>query len=97
MPVRPFTEGPPFFIRPEHYVEMLDENWENLKGIDRMPVESHIEYEHLFSLEKALTVSKYKALTNCSQRILEKETQELFIHRKIQSTDCPPYRKLNVI
>ena len=52
--MKPFTEeGPPFFIRPEHYVEILEGNWE--KVIDRIPAESaesHIGYEHLVVWKK---------------------------------------------
>ena len=53
-PLNPFTEeGPPFFVRPEHYVEILEENWE--KVIDRIPAESeesHIGHEHLVVWKK---------------------------------------------
>jgi methyl halide transferase len=55
-PIKPFTEdGPPFFIRPEHYVEILEDtgNWE--KVIDMIPVESHeshIGLEHLVVWKK---------------------------------------------
>lgn len=35
----PTEEGPPFFVRPEHYVEILKGNWE--KVIDMIPAESH--------------------------------------------------------
>ena len=53
-PIKPFTDdGPPFFIRPEHYVEILEENWE--KVIDMIPVESqesHIGHEHLVVWKK---------------------------------------------
>ena len=43
----------PFFVRPEHYVEILKENWE--KVIDRIPAESqesHIGQEHLVVWKK---------------------------------------------
>ena len=49
----PTEEGPPFFVRPEHYVEILEENWE--KVIDRIPAESqqsHIGHEHLMVWKK---------------------------------------------
>jgi len=53
-PINPFTEkGPPFFLRPEHYVELLEANWE--KVIDRVPAESqgsHIGHEHLVVWKK---------------------------------------------
>ena len=53
-PIVPFTEdGPPFFVRPEHYAEILEENWE--KVIDMIPVESqenHIGLEHLVVWKK---------------------------------------------
>ena len=48
-PIKPFTEeGPPFFVRPEHYVDILADKWE--KVIDRIPVESqesHVGQERL--------------------------------------------------
>ena len=53
-PIKPFTEeGPPFFVRPEHYVEILEEKWE--KVIDKIPEESgesHIGHEHLVVWKK---------------------------------------------
>ncbi|KAG7094323.1 hypothetical protein E1B28_007923 [Marasmius oreades] len=48
-PILPYTEtGPPFYVRPEHYPEVLGEGWE--KVIDRVPdnsVETHIGKERL--------------------------------------------------
>ena len=53
-PIKPPTEeGPPFFVRPEHYVEILEKDWE--KVIDRIPEESHESHsgqEHLVVWKK---------------------------------------------
>lgn len=53
-PIDPFKEeGPPFFVRPEHHVEVLEGNWE--KVVDRIPVESeesHIGRERLVVWKK---------------------------------------------
>lgn len=53
-PITPFTEeGPPFFVRPEHYTEVLGEKWE--KVIDKIPTESqesHIGLERLVVWKK---------------------------------------------
>lgn len=49
----PTEEGPPFFVRPEHYAEILEEKWE--KVIDMIPSESqdtHIGRERLIVWKK---------------------------------------------
>jgi hypothetical protein len=49
----PRDTGPPFFVHPDHYDEVLGSNWE--KVIDRVPEESistHIGFEHLVVWKK---------------------------------------------
>jgi hypothetical protein len=49
----PRNDGPPFFVQPGHYVELLRNNWE--KVIGRVPEESvpsHIGYEYLVVWKK---------------------------------------------
>lgn len=44
----PVETGPPFFVRPEHYVEVLGSGWE--KVLDKIPERSlshHINRERL--------------------------------------------------
>lgn len=44
----PTNKGPPFFVRPAHYVEPLGDGWE--KVVDRVPehsLPSHVGREHL--------------------------------------------------
>ncbi|KAJ7637068.1 S-adenosyl-L-methionine-dependent methyltransferase [Roridomyces roridus] len=45
--------GPPFFVRPDHYIEPLGSGWE--KVVDRVPAESsptHVNREHLIVWRK---------------------------------------------
>ena len=48
-PLLPYREfGPPFYVRPEHYDEVLGNGWE--KVLDTVPettLESHIDKERL--------------------------------------------------
>jgi len=49
----PKEDGPPFFVRPEHYVEPLGQKWE--KVIDKVPevsLENHIGRERLVVWKK---------------------------------------------
>lgn len=49
----PSDNGPPFFVRPKHYDEVLGQNWE--KVIDKVPEESiptHVGYEYLVVRKK---------------------------------------------
>lgn len=49
----PQDVGPPFFVRPEHYVEMLGEGWQ--KVLDKVPehsLETHIGRERLVVWKK---------------------------------------------
>lgn len=49
----PQDHGPPFFVRPEHYVELLGEGWE--KVLDKVPErssESHVGRERLVVWKK---------------------------------------------
>ncbi|OCH88290.1 S-adenosyl-L-methionine-dependent methyltransferase [Obba rivulosa] len=53
-PIDPPQEvGPPFFVRPEHYVDVLGEGWEKI--LDKVPehsLESHIGRERLLVWKK---------------------------------------------
>ncbi|KAF8189949.1 S-adenosyl-L-methionine-dependent methyltransferase [Mycena galopus ATCC 62051] len=53
-PLEPETNvGPPWFVRPEHYVAPLGDNWE--KVVDRVPTvssETHVGKEHLIVWKK---------------------------------------------
>ncbi|KDR82394.1 hypothetical protein GALMADRAFT_134020 [Galerina marginata CBS 339.88] len=53
-PMNPQSEdGPPYFTRPEHYIDVLGKDW--VKVIDRVPEESdpsHVGYEHLIVWRK---------------------------------------------
>ncbi|KAI9001217.1 thiol methyltransferase 1 [Trametes punicea] len=48
-PILPYTDvGPPFYVRPEHYEEVLDSGWE--KVLDKVPentLESHVGKERM--------------------------------------------------
>lgn len=49
----PRDDGPPYYVRPEHYIEALGKNWE--KVIERVPEESistHIGLEYLMVWKK---------------------------------------------
>lgn len=44
----PQDHGPPFFVRPDHYVKPLGDSWE--KVVDKVPersLESHVDREWL--------------------------------------------------
>ncbi|RPD52719.1 thiol methyltransferase 1 [Lentinus tigrinus ALCF2SS1-7] len=53
-PIDPYTEtGPPFYVRPEHYDEVLGDGWE--KVLDKVPetsLESHINRERIVVRKK---------------------------------------------
>lgn len=53
-PIGPYTEiGPPFYVRPEHHVEVLGPGWEKVE--DKIPersVESHVDRERLVVWKK---------------------------------------------
>lgn len=48
-PIDPYTEvGPPFYVRPEHYDEVLGDGW--TKVVDKVPensLESHVNRERI--------------------------------------------------
>ncbi|KAJ7598710.1 S-adenosyl-L-methionine-dependent methyltransferase [Mycena floridula] len=44
----PYLDGPPFYVQPEHHVEVLGEGWEKI--VDRVPtssIESHVGKERI--------------------------------------------------
>jgi hypothetical protein len=53
-PLDPWTEsGPPFYVRPQHYIEVLGEGWE--KVLDIVPAvssETHVGRERLVVWKK---------------------------------------------
>lgn len=49
----PTDKGPPFFVRPEHYLEPLGNGWEKvLDKVPENPIESHVGKEQIIIWRK---------------------------------------------
>ena len=48
-PILPYTEfGPPFYVRPEHYDEVLGDGWEKvLDEVPKISMDSHVGKERI--------------------------------------------------